>query len=54
MKKHIAELEEMEDSSTSRVRRYRKSSVPRLKWTPELHDHFVEAVHKLGGKQSEF
>ncbi|CAM0151562.1 unnamed protein product [Urochloa decumbens] len=22
---------------------------PRLKWTPELHDRFVEAVHQLGG-----
>lgn len=27
---------------------------PRLKWTPELHDRFVEAVHQLGGPDSEY
>lgn len=25
---------------------------PRLKWTPELHQRFVEAVHQLGGADS--
>ncbi|KAL1560917.1 putative transcription factor KAN4 [Salvia divinorum] len=32
------------------IRPYRKSSLPRLRWTPNLHDHFVEVVHSLGGK----
>ncbi|XP_057792869.1 myb family transcription factor PHL8-like [Salvia miltiorrhiza] len=32
------------------IRPYRKSSLPRLRWTPDLHNHFVEVVHSLGGK----
>ncbi|VFQ60546.1 unnamed protein product [Cuscuta campestris] len=34
----------------SGVRPYKKSAVPRLQWTPELHDHFVDAVEHLGGR----
>ncbi|WMV38724.1 hypothetical protein MTR67_032109 [Solanum verrucosum] len=31
------------------VRQYKKSSIPRLRWTPQLHELFIEAVQLLGG-----
>ncbi|KAL5070739.1 hypothetical protein RYX36_021626 [Vicia faba] len=31
------------------VRQYIRSKVPRLRWTPELHRCFVNAIHTLGG-----
>ncbi|CAN4084551.1 unnamed protein product [Withania somnifera] len=31
------------------VRQYKKSSLPRLRWTPQLHELFIEAVQHLGG-----
>ncbi|CAA2982492.1 Myb family transcription factor At1g14600 [Olea europaea subsp. europaea] len=40
----------MESADRNRVRKYRKSDLPRFRWTPELHHHFVQAVQHLGGK----
>lgn len=34
------------------VRQYVRSKMPRLRWTPELHNSFVHAVEKLGGQDS--
>ncbi|XWS44417.1 hypothetical protein CRYUN_Cryun15aG0043500 [Craigia yunnanensis] len=38
------------DGGCGRVRQYNKSEVPRLRWTPQLHQHFVQVVDGLGGK----
>ncbi|KAL8157690.1 uncharacterized protein LOC141679140 [Apium graveolens] len=32
------------------VRQYIRSKVPRLRWTPDLHQCFVQAIHRLGGQ----
>ncbi|WOH15665.1 hypothetical protein DCAR_0935208 [Daucus carota subsp. sativus] len=32
------------------VRQYIRSKVPRLRWTPDLHQTFVNAIHRLGGQ----
>ena len=34
------------------VRPYNRSKTPRLRWTPELHLRFLQAVEKLGGPDS--
>ncbi|KAJ6405576.1 hypothetical protein OIU84_013525 [Salix udensis] len=40
----------MNTSQKNGARRYSKSEHPRLRWTAELHEHFAEAVDRLGGK----
>ncbi|KAK1385335.1 HTH myb-type domain-containing protein [Heracleum sosnowskyi] len=32
------------------VRQYKRSKVPRLRWTPDLHNCFVHAIQRLGGQ----
>ncbi|KAJ8761467.1 hypothetical protein K2173_001600 [Erythroxylum novogranatense] len=35
----------------ARVRKYVRSQLPRLRWTPDLHISFLHAVQKLGGHE---
>ncbi|XP_017216707.1 myb family transcription factor MOF1 [Daucus carota subsp. sativus] len=35
---------------TGGVRQYIRSKVPRLRWTPDLHNCFVHAIQRLGGQ----
>ena len=46
-------VEEAEkNGSSSGVRPYVRSKMPRLRWTPDLHLSFVQAVERLGGQES--
>ncbi|XP_052208809.1 myb family transcription factor PHL8-like isoform X2 [Diospyros lotus] len=36
---------------SSGVRQYSRSKLPRLRWTPDLHLSFVQAVERLGGQE---
>ncbi|XP_065872078.1 myb family transcription factor MPH1 isoform X2 [Euphorbia lathyris] len=40
---------EKKEGSNRSVRRYIRSKMPRLRWTPDLHLCFLHAVEKLGG-----
>ena len=51
---HPLNSEMKKGEKSGSVRRYNKSQLPRLRWTPELHQHFVDAVQHLGGKYSKF
>lgn len=44
-------VDESEKASSSAVRPYVRSKVPRLRWTPDLHLCFVQAVERLGGHE---
>ncbi|KAL3826150.1 hypothetical protein ACJIZ3_022179 [Penstemon smallii] len=44
-------VEESEKKPSSSVRPYIRSKMPRLRWTPDLHLRFVNAVERLGGQE---
>ncbi|CAI9097284.1 OLC1v1033672C1 [Oldenlandia corymbosa var. corymbosa] len=44
------EEKEHNENKTSVVRRYVRSKLPRLRWTPDLHRRFIHAVQTLGGQ----
>nr|XP_018681740.1 PREDICTED: protein PHR1-LIKE 3-like isoform X2 [Musa acuminata subsp. malaccensis] len=47
------EVSEMGDfgRNSGAVRQYTRSKVPRLRWTPDLHHCFVNAIERLGGQE---
>ncbi|KAM0035647.1 putative histidine kinase response regulator and transcription factor RR-A-type family [Helianthus debilis subsp. tardiflorus] len=44
--------EDGKTDTTTRVRQYVRSKMPRLRWTPELHHAFVRVVKRLDGQES--
>lgn len=53
----VEDDQKFEEGSSSknrkgRVRQYVRSKMPRLRWTPELHHAFVNAIERLGGQES--
>lgn len=44
-------VEEMEKKPS--IRAYVRSRTPRLRWTPDLHHRFLQAVERVGGLDSE-
>ncbi|XP_023737088.1 uncharacterized protein LOC111885023 [Lactuca sativa] len=52
----VEDDQKFEEGSSSknrkgRVRQYVRSKMPRLRWTPELHHAFVNAIERLGGQE---
>ncbi|KAI3526289.1 hypothetical protein L1887_05537 [Cichorium endivia] len=47
----VDQLEGEKMDTSTRVRQYVRSKMPRLRWTPELHLIFVRAVERLGGQE---
>jgi SHAQKYF class myb-like DNA-binding protein len=44
-------ITEKKENPSHGVRQYARSKVPRLRWTPDLHRCFVQAVDRLGGQE---
>lgn len=42
------------DQKKASVRPYVRSKMPRLRWTPDLHLQFIQAIERLGGQHSKF
>lgn len=47
----VDQLEGEKKDGSIRVRPYVRSKMPRLRWTPDLHLTFVQAVERLGGQE---
>ena len=50
----VEESEKSTKGASGSVRQYNRSKNPRLRWTPDLHRCFIQAVDKLGGQEREY
>nr|GEV97715.1 homeodomain-like protein [Tanacetum cinerariifolium] len=49
----VEETSDKKASGSGSVRPYVRSKNPRLRWTPDLHLRFVQAIDRLGGQEKE-
>lgn len=52
-KASCSKVEDQMEKKPSPIRPYVRSKTPRLRWTPDLHRRFLQAVETLGGLESE-
>ena len=52
--KHLYDAAAEDANTTNMVANSMMDPKPRLRWTPELHERFVNAVAQLGGSESKF
>lgn len=54
MSYNAPEMRRISSKKMRDIRKYKKSLAPRLRWTPQLHELFIQSVESLGGRNSKF
>ncbi|XP_016432871.2 uncharacterized protein LOC107759443 [Nicotiana tabacum] len=50
MSYNAPEMRRISSKKMRDIRKYKKSLAPRLRWTPQLHELFIQSVESLGGR----